>query len=137
MSTTVADCARQAREVVGPGVELYVDAGRRVLGRTSRPGRVAARRLGRQLFDEPVSSDDLAGLRHVRQHSRADVTAGEYGYSPDYFNRMCHADAVDARPAAGAPHDRGRARAWAHLAGRPRRAAARAVTQPRPERNAP
>ncbi|HEV2673353.1 MAG TPA: enolase C-terminal domain-like protein [Aliidongia sp.] len=48
-------------------------------------------------FEEPVSSDDLAGLRLVREHSPApmEIAAGEYGYSPDYFRRMLEAGAVD------------------------------------------
>ena len=46
-------------------------------------------------FEEPVSSDDLTGFRQVRDHCGADVAAGEYGYSLDYFARMLSADAVD------------------------------------------
>jgi len=42
-----------------------------------------------------VSSDDLVGLKRVRDRCEADVTAGEYGYSLDYFERMCTAQAVD------------------------------------------
>jgi L-alanine-DL-glutamate epimerase-like enolase superfamily enzyme len=86
---------RQARSVIGDDVELFVDAnGGYNIGQ--------AVRLAPQLddldvrwFEEPVSSDDLAGLRQVRQHSRADVAAGEYGYGLDYFQRLCSADAVD------------------------------------------
>ncbi len=48
-------------------------------------------------FEEPVSSDDLPGLRRVRDHvpSPMEVAAGEYGYQPDYFRRMLEAQAVD------------------------------------------
>lgn len=46
-------------------------------------------------FEEPVSSDDLDGLREVRAAVLADVTAGEYGYDLYYFRRMCAAEAVD------------------------------------------
>ena len=46
-------------------------------------------------FEEPVSSDDLVGLRQVRNAVRADVAAGEYGGDLTYFRRMCAADAVD------------------------------------------
>ncbi len=60
-------------------------------------------RVGRRLtddhgvvwFEEPVSSDDLAGLREVRDAVTADVAAGEYGYDESYFARMIDADAVD------------------------------------------
>ena len=48
-------------------------------------------------FEEPVSSDDLAGLRTVRTRAPAGmaIAAGEYGYDPFYFRRMLEAGAVD------------------------------------------
>ena len=48
-------------------------------------------------FEEPVSSDDLAGLRLLRKRLPAgmEVAAGEYGYVPQYFRRMLEARAVD------------------------------------------
>ena len=46
-------------------------------------------------LEEPVSSDDLAGLREVRDAVDAEVTAGEYGFDLYYFRRMCEAQAVD------------------------------------------
>jgi L-alanine-DL-glutamate epimerase-like enolase superfamily enzyme len=48
-------------------------------------------------FEEPVSSDDLPGLRRVRDHVPApmEVAAGEYGYTTDYFHHMLEAGAVD------------------------------------------
>jgi L-alanine-DL-glutamate epimerase-like enolase superfamily enzyme len=91
------DLARvqQAREVIGPDRELYVDAnGGYTVGQAVR---VAAEldELGVLWFEEPVSSDDLAGLREVRSRARADVTAGEYGFDLAYFERMVAAGAVD------------------------------------------
>ena len=85
-----------ARQVVGDGVELYVDAN----GGYTRKQAV---RLGRHMtdqhdvtwFEEPVSSDDLAGLREVRDHCNADIAAGEYGYTVEYFAPMIAAGAVD------------------------------------------
>ena len=50
-------------------------------------------------FEEPVSSDDLDGLRLVRDHAPMDVAAGEYGYEPRYFQRMLAAGAVDVQQA--------------------------------------
>jgi L-alanine-DL-glutamate epimerase-like enolase superfamily enzyme len=44
---------------------------------------------------EPVSSDDLVGLRRVRRSCDADVTAGEYGDSLAYFAHLLAADTVD------------------------------------------
>ena len=55
----------------------------------------AAADLDVRWLEEPVSSDDLDGLREVRDAVAADVTAGEYGYDLTYFRRMCAAGAVD------------------------------------------
>jgi L-alanine-DL-glutamate epimerase-like enolase superfamily enzyme len=53
--------------------------------------------LGVIWFEEPVSSDDLDGLRLLRDRSPAsvEIAAGEYGYEPFYFKRMMDAGAVD------------------------------------------
>ncbi|CCG03922.1 enolase C-terminal domain-like protein [Blastococcus saxobsidens] len=89
------DRVRRTREVVGDGVEVFVDANG---GYT--PGQ--ARRVGRELddlgvtwFEEPVSSDDLSGLAELRGALATDVAAGEYAYDLAYVRRMCAARAVD------------------------------------------
>ena len=48
-------------------------------------------------FEEPVSSDDLEGLRVLRDRAPGgmDIAAGEYGYTPYYFRTMLQAGAVD------------------------------------------
>jgi L-alanine-DL-glutamate epimerase-like enolase superfamily enzyme len=48
-------------------------------------------------FEEPVSADDLDGLRRVRERAPAgmEIAAGEYGYDTWYFRRMLEAGAVD------------------------------------------
>jgi len=48
-------------------------------------------------FEEPVSSDDLVGLRWLRDRAPAgmDIAAGEYGFEPQYFQHMLDAGAVD------------------------------------------
>ena len=87
---------RVCRRVVGDGVEVYVDANG---GYTAKQAVRVGRRLeddsGVIWFEEPVSSDDLAGLRHVREQVGLDVAAGEYGYDETYFDRMVGAEAVD------------------------------------------
>jgi L-alanine-DL-glutamate epimerase-like enolase superfamily enzyme len=91
------DLARvsQAKETIGDRVELMVDAnGGYGVGQAVRMA-AALDEFGVGWFEEPVSSDNLVGLRHVRERSRADVTAGEYGYTLDYFQQMCSAGAVD------------------------------------------
>lgn len=77
------------------GAELYVDANG---GYTAKQAVRLAPHLdaeGVTWFEEPVSSDDLPGLARVRDAVRADVTAGEYGYTLAYFQHMLAAGAVD------------------------------------------
>jgi L-alanine-DL-glutamate epimerase-like enolase superfamily enzyme len=52
-------------------------------------------------FEEPVSSDDIEGLRQVREHAPAamEIAAGEYGYTLGYFRRMLETGAVDVQQA--------------------------------------
>jgi L-alanine-DL-glutamate epimerase-like enolase superfamily enzyme len=52
-------------------------------------------------FEEPVSSDDLAGLAFIRERApaRMEIAAGEYGYDTDYFRTMLSAGAVDVQQA--------------------------------------
>ncbi|MGH9016922.1 MAG: enolase C-terminal domain-like protein, partial [Acidimicrobiales bacterium] len=85
----------QCREVVGDEVEIYVDANG---GYTAKQAVRVGRRLedlGVVWFEEPVSSDDLAGLGHVRRQVAMDVAAGEYGYNETYFDHMVGAESVD------------------------------------------
>jgi L-alanine-DL-glutamate epimerase-like enolase superfamily enzyme len=85
-----------ARQVIGDKVELFVDAnGGYSRKQAIRIGRALAESAGVTWFEEPVSSDDLAGLREVRDQLPVDVTAGEYGYDEPYFARMLAAEAVD------------------------------------------
>ncbi len=85
-----------AREVIGDDVALYVDAnGAYRRKQAIRVARALDELFGVSWFEEPVSSDDLAGLREVRDQSVIDVAAGEYGYSPWYFVPMIKAGAVD------------------------------------------
>jgi len=85
----------QARDEIGPGVQLFVDAnGGYGVGQAVRLA-TALDAADVRWLEEPVSSDDLPGLRTVRDHTLADVAAGEYGDSLDYFHRLCAADAVD------------------------------------------
>lgn len=84
-----------ARQVVGDA-EVYVDAnGGYTAKQAIRLGRTMADDHDVTWLEEPVSSDDLAGLRDVRAALGCDVTAGEYGYTLDYFAKMLAAQAVD------------------------------------------
>jgi L-alanine-DL-glutamate epimerase-like enolase superfamily enzyme len=86
-----------ARNAIGSGVELFVDA-------NGAYGRKEALKFAKEFaergavwFEEPVSSDDLAGLQLIRDNgpSGMDIAAGEYGYTPFYFRQMLEAGAVD------------------------------------------
>jgi L-alanine-DL-glutamate epimerase-like enolase superfamily enzyme len=84
------------RQVVGDAVEIYVDANGGY--QTKQAVRVGKRLFGDHdviWFEEPVSSDDLAGLRQVRSQLEIDVAAGEYGYDETYYDHMVRAEAVD------------------------------------------
>jgi L-alanine-DL-glutamate epimerase-like enolase superfamily enzyme len=84
------------RDTVGPDVEVYVDAnGAYTRKQAVRLGRRMEQDHGVVWFEEPVSSDDLVGLAHVREACSLDVAAGEYGYHLAYFAQMVDAGAVD------------------------------------------
>ncbi|MEH6566252.1 MAG: enolase C-terminal domain-like protein [Halopseudomonas sp.] len=100
-----ADAVHEARRVqiaraaVGDA-GLFIDAN----GAHSPRSAIAfARRIEEQQvswFEEPVSSDDVAGLHQVRQALDAsgqnmDVAAGEYGYTADDFRHLLEHQAVD------------------------------------------
>jgi len=86
-----------ARRAIGDQVELFVDANgaydrKRALAQASAFALDHVR-----WFEEPVSSDDLAGLRLIRDRAPAgmEIAAGEYGYDVQYFARLLEAGAVD------------------------------------------
>src|SRR3954469_9360872 len=96
--TAVArDLARMARgrEVIGTDADLFVDANGGYTRKQAIRVAPAACESGVCWFEEPVSADDLTGLRQVRETVDAEVAAGEYGYGLGYFQRMCAAQAVD------------------------------------------
>jgi len=88
---------RVARRAIGPDAGLFVDAN----GAYAPSDAIAAiHELAEHdisWFEEPVSSDDVAGLRIVRGQAPAGVAiaAGEYGYDLPYFEQMLDAEAVD------------------------------------------
>lgn len=94
---------RCARKAIGPNVELFVDAN----GAYDRKQALAfADRFaehGVTWFEEPVSSEDLGGLRLLRDRAPApmEIAAGEYGYVTDDLTRLIRADCVDVLQADG------------------------------------
>jgi L-alanine-DL-glutamate epimerase-like enolase superfamily enzyme len=86
-----------AREAIGEAVELFVD-GNGAYGRKAALAYAGVfADYGVTWFEEPVSSDDLDGLRLLRDEGPAgmEIVAGEYGYDLWYFQRMLNAGAVD------------------------------------------
>jgi L-alanine-DL-glutamate epimerase-like enolase superfamily enzyme len=86
-----------ARAAIGRNTKLFVDAN----GAYSRKQALAQAekfvKFDVSWLEEPVSSDDLAGLRLLRDRGPAgmDIAAGEYGYDAGYFSRMLATGAVD------------------------------------------
>lgn len=88
---------RAARAVIGEQAKLFVDANGAYSRKEALAFAHAFRELGVSWFEEPVSSDDLEGLRLVRDSAPGgmDIAAGEYGYHLPYFRNMLDAGAVD------------------------------------------
>jgi len=91
------DRVRIAREGIGDGPGLYVDANGAYTAKEALALADEFSKMDVCWFEEPVSSDDLSGLRLIRDRAPAgmDIAAGEYGYDIFYFNRMLSAGAVD------------------------------------------
>jgi L-alanine-DL-glutamate epimerase-like enolase superfamily enzyme len=88
---------RVAREAIGPEAELFVDANGAYDRKVALAKAEAFHDYHVSWFEEPVSSDDLDGLRLLRDRSPPgmEITAGEYGHDLFYFRRMLDAGAVD------------------------------------------
>lgn len=84
------------RRAIGEA-DLFVDANG---GYSRKLAASQARRFTEKnvcWFEEPVSSDDLEGLRLLRDVAPPgmDIAAGEYGYEPFDFRRLLDGQAVD------------------------------------------
>jgi L-alanine-DL-glutamate epimerase-like enolase superfamily enzyme len=88
---------RVARQAIGSQTELFVDANGAYSRKLALDQAGKFAEFGVSWFEEPVSSDDLPGLRLLRDRAPAgmEITVGEYGYEPGYFRRMLAAGAVD------------------------------------------
>ncbi|HLE00460.1 MAG TPA: enolase C-terminal domain-like protein [Bdellovibrionota bacterium] len=88
---------RLVRNAIGIGPELFVDADG--VYRPKRAMEMAERfsDFGVSWFEEPVSSEDLTGLRALRERAPfgIEIAAGEYGYDHGYFLRMLQSGSVD------------------------------------------
>jgi L-alanine-DL-glutamate epimerase-like enolase superfamily enzyme len=86
-----------ARAAIGDGVSLMVDANGAHDPRSALAAGERFAEAGVTWFEEPVSSDDVEGLRWVRDRMPAPmaVAAGEYGWGPDAFRVLLTSGAVD------------------------------------------
>lgn len=94
------DRVRAARSAIG-GAGLFVDANGAYERKQALSFAEEFASLGVVYFEEPVSSDDLDGLRLIRDQAPngMKIAAGEYGYDAFYFRRMLEAGATDVQQA--------------------------------------
>ncbi len=86
-----------ARKAIGDAAELFVDANGAYNRKQALLWAQHYADYDVRWFDEPVSSDDLEGLRRLCEQGPPgmDITAGEYGTHLPYFHQMLAAGAVD------------------------------------------
>lgn len=88
---------KDARAAIGADVALFVDANGAYSRKQALQMAEQFADWGVSWFEEPISSDDLQGLKMLveRMPASIEVTAGEYGYDLGYFKAMLAAGAVD------------------------------------------
>jgi L-alanine-DL-glutamate epimerase-like enolase superfamily enzyme len=88
---------RAAKQAIGGEATLFVDANGAYTRKQAIDFADYFAAYDVKWFEEPVSSDDLEGLRLIRNRAPAgmDIAAGEYGYDATYFRRMLQSGAVD------------------------------------------
>ena len=90
-----------ARRAIGGDAGLFVDANGALTPQraVAFAERIAAQHVA--WFEEPVTSDDPAGLAFVRAHAPTgmEIAAGEYGYTLDDFERLLERPAIDVMQA--------------------------------------
>ena len=86
-----------ARAAIGEETGLFVDANGAYSSKQALALAAAFVEHGVSWFEEPVSSDDLVGLRLLRDRAPAglEIAAGEYAYAAVDFRRLLDAGAVD------------------------------------------
>lgn len=84
-----------ARTAIGPRVELFVDANGAYDRSHARAAAAMFAERDVRWLEEPVSSDDVAGLLRDRAPAGMAIAAGEYGWDVFAFRRLLEAGAVD------------------------------------------
>ena len=88
---------KKARKIIGDDAYLFVDANGAYSPRQALHMADVFNDYTVSWFEEPVSSDNLEGLKFVRNHvtGQTQIAAGEYGYQLNYFKHMLAQNAVD------------------------------------------
>ena len=93
------DAARvaAARKAIGGAPQLFVDANAAYSESEACRQAQAFAESNVTWFEEPVSSENLSGLRSIREcvPDGMDIAAGENGYELGYFHRLLEARSVD------------------------------------------
>ena len=86
-----------ARDAIGARTELMVDANGAYSRKEALAWAEAFAAAGVTWLEEPVGSDDLSGLRLLRDRAPAglEIAAGEYAWGLEDLHRMLEAGAVD------------------------------------------
>lgn len=86
-----------AREAIGVVPQLFVDANGAYERKQALIFAQAFAELDVVWFEEPVATNDIQGMRLVRNRApaRMSIAGGEYGSTLDYFRRMLESEAVD------------------------------------------
>jgi len=87
--------ARAARAALGPGIALMVDAHGTMNVAEAKRFCAAAAELELRFVEEPVASDDRAGLAEVRRSSALPIAAGESETSCFDFAELLERRAID------------------------------------------
>jgi L-alanine-DL-glutamate epimerase-like enolase superfamily enzyme len=90
------DRVREAKSAIGDR-QLFVDANGAFSVKQALNLAEDCREADIRWFEEPVTSDDLPGLRLMRERApdQIEIAAGEYIYTSDDARAMLQADAVD------------------------------------------
>ncbi|MBI5434395.1 MAG: mandelate racemase/muconate lactonizing enzyme family protein [Planctomycetes bacterium] len=86
---------RAARAALGPGIALMVDAHGTLNVAEARRFCAAAAELELRFVEEPVASDDRAGLAEVRRSAALPIAAGESEFSCFDFAELIERRALD------------------------------------------
>lgn len=90
-----------ARRAIGDRAGLFVDANGAYDRKQALHFAQVFAGYGVSWFEEPVSSNDLEGMRLIRDQGPPgmEITTGEYGYDTIYFRRLAEAGAADVMQA--------------------------------------